>query len=71
MIVSDSTRATAAVAQMQSHNAVRMPRRDPGWHCLADRSSCMRNLERIDVDVAAFFANRLGDAQLLRSVWTD
>ena len=71
VIVANSTGATATVAKMQSDNAVRMTRRDPGGNGVANRFSCVRDLERVDMDVATLLANRFSDSELLSGVWTN
>ena len=71
MIISNSPRATTTVTKMQGDNAVGMARRDPGRNGFTDRPPCVNDLQGVDVDVAALFANRLIDPQLLCGVWTN
>src|SRR5438132_336982 len=67
----DATRQLAAVAEMYGDHPVRLAGRYPGGNCVADRATLVFDLQRVDVNVAAFFADLFFQAQLLGSVWTN
>jgi len=63
--------APTTVTKVQGDDAVGMTRRDPGGNGFADRSSCVSDLQSVDVNIAAFFADCLVNPELLRSIRTN
>src|SRR5205807_9719091 len=65
----DATRQLATVAEMNSDHSVWLAGSYPGGNCVADCATLVTDLQRVDVDVAAFFPDLFFQAQLLGRVW--
>ena len=71
MLISHSSRVRTPVPEMNRDHVVWLPGGDPRRHGVFDSSSLMSDLDRVDVNVAALFADSFFESQLLGSVWTN
>src|SRR5882672_5877900 len=69
--VANTPGAFATVAEMNSDNAVWLTRSDPCRHGVRESSSLMSDLDRVDVNISALFADGLFQTELLCGVWTN